>query len=71
MVIIDIPKSSLETIMTTSFPGYDIKISEATSSPNVKKPYTPGEEESGFDRQLPNKQIIRLFWEGTHQLECK
>lgn len=71
MVIIDIPKSSLETIMTTSFPGYDIKISEATSCPNVKKPYTPGEEESGFDGELPSKQIIHLFWEVTHHLVCK
>lgn len=60
MVIIDIPKSSLETIMTTSFPGYDIKISEATSSPNVKKPYTPGEEESGFDRELPADNTLVL-----------
>lgn len=46
--------------MTTSFPGYDIKISEATSSPNVKKPYTPGEEESGFDRELPADNTLVL-----------
>lgn len=51
MVMIDIPKSSLEMIMTTSFPGYDIKISEATSRPNVRKPYTPGDGDSGDDVQ--------------------
>lgn len=47
--MIDIPKSSLEMIMTTSFPGYDIKISEATTRPNVMKPYTPGGGEGGCD----------------------
>lgn len=36
-------------IMTTSFPGYDIKMSEATSRPNVMKPYTPGDGEGGWD----------------------
>lgn len=44
-MIIDIPKSSLAMIMTTSSPGYDIKISEATSRPNVMKPNTPGDRD--------------------------
>lgn len=41
MVMIEIPNSSLAIIITTSFPGYDIRISEATSRPNVRKPNTP------------------------------
>ena len=38
-------------IMTTSFPGYDIKISEATARPKVRKPYTPGGRESACDER--------------------
>lgn len=60
MVIIDIRKSSLEMIMTTSFPGYDIKISEATARPNVRNPYTPGDGESGCDQQLSGEHITHL-----------
>lgn len=58
MVIIDIPKSSLEMIMTTSFPEYDIKMSEATARPNVRKPYTPGNGESGSDEQLSGELVL-------------
>lgn len=58
MVIIDIPKSNLEMIMTTSFPGYDIKISEATARPNVMKPNTPGDGETGCDEQPSGKNTM-------------
>lgn len=51
-MIIEMPKSSLEMIMATSFPGYDIKISEATTRPKVKKPYTPRGGERTSDSQL-------------------
>jgi hypothetical protein len=45
MVMIDIPNSSLAMIMTTKFPGYDIRISAATVRPNVRKPKMPENRE--------------------------
>lgn len=45
-------------IITTSFPGYDIRISEATFCPKVKKPYTPGEREGGHDEQRSGEHVM-------------
>lgn len=52
MVMIDIPNSSLAMIMTTSFPGYDIRISAATVRPNVRKPKIPKNRERDMTDSL-------------------
>lgn len=71
MVTIDIPKRSLAMIITTSFPGYDIKISEATACPNVKKPYTPGTRNKWSDYQLSGEHIMQQNWSSRGKLTCE
>ena len=53
--MIEIPNRSLAMIMTTSFPGYDIRMSDATTRPNVRKPNTP-ETDDGMDGEGDGKR---------------
>lgn len=70
MVMMEIPNRSLEMIIATSFPGYDSRMSEATSRPKVMKPYTPeGDMINTFQVSTPPNRTDATRW--THLWGCR